>query len=148
MLHTLYVSTDDNSLNSDFMCKNAPAQIFLTPDRPFFQRIKTKLPKALTRVQTAPSTLHRLFSSYLPSYRANIKNVIWMSGKIIPEGQRKKVQNDKLVQQHIQFSFIGINEPSPSLFPVFPYVKTSCLREGEMKRKSKGGRESPRFSRQ
>lgn len=44
---------------------------------------------------------------------------------------KKRVQSDKLVQQHIQFSFIRIKRDVSSLFPVFPYVKTSCLREGE-----------------
>lgn len=64
-----------------------------------------------------------------------------MSEKIIPEGQRK-VQNDKPVQHQNQFSFIGIKRAfSLSLFPVFPYVKTSWLEE------EKGGRESPHVSR-
>ncbi len=134
MLHTLYDSTDDASLNSVFMCKNAPAQIFLTPDRPFFQRIKTKLPKRPHRgTDSSQYTSHAVFilSSIIQSkYQKCDLNV----RENYPWRTKKKVQNDKLVHQHIQFSFIGIKRDVSSLFPVFPYVKTSCITEGERAR--------------
>lgn len=48
------------------------------------------------------------------------------------KGKRYKMTNS--FNSTLSFLLLESNEPSPSLFPVFPHVKTSCLREGERRR--------------
>lgn len=120
------------------MCKNAPAQIFLTPGRPFLQCIKTKLPKRPHKgtdssqyTSWAVFILSPIIQSKYQKCDLNVReNYHWRTK------ERGWLQNDKLFQKHIQFSFIGIKQAvSPSLSSI-PLCKDLMTERGrEMKRK-------------
>lgn len=138
LLHTLYVLTVDDLLNSASCVKMHQHKSFKTLGRPFLQCIKTKLPthphKGTDSSQYTSGAVFILSPIIQSKYQKcdlNVReNDRWRTK------ERGRLQNDKLVQQHIRFSFIGIKRAVSLSLSSIPLCKDLMTKRGrEMKRK-------------